>query len=388
MRVGDLAVGLRELGHEVTVLAPFPSYPYDRLYPGYRYRLVQRETYHGVCVIRVLSVSKYGPSRVNRLLNYLSFAFSASVLGPLLVGRPDCVLVFQVSPITMAIPAVVIKALRGGRLVLWVQDLWPETLEALNVVRNHALLQLVDAMVRMIYRQCARVLVQSRGFMNAVATRGVLPNRIAYLPNWAEELYRVLPPDPEFMRAEGLDGRFNVIFAGNVGLAQNVGLLLDVARMLRGHPQIQLVIVGDGSEFPTLVERARSSGLCNVIFKGRQPLQKMPQYFAAADALLVQLRMNPAFAMTIPSKVQSYLACGRPILAALDGCGADVIREAGAGIVCRPEDAQALRDALLTLWRMPRQEREKMGTNAKRYYDRYFDRRLVLSRLDAILAGV
>lgn len=385
MRVGDLAVGLRELGHEVTVLTAFPSYPYDHIYPGYRLRPLQRESYSGVRVIRVPAFAKYGPSKLNRLLTYLSFAVSASTLGPVFVPRPDRIIVFQVSPITMAIPALVIKAVRGGRLVLWVQDLWPETLEAIDIVTNRTLLRLAGALVRFIYRQCDRILVQSPGFSDAVAARGVPRGRITYLPNWAEGLYRVLPPDPEFIRAENLDGAFNVMFAGNVGMAQNVGLLLDVAEALRDHPTIRFVIIGDGSEFSALAKRASRLGLRNVVFKGRQPVEKTPQYFAAADALLVQLKMNPVFAMTIPSKVQSYLACGRPILAGLDGSAADVIRESGGGIVCPPDDAQALRHAVLSLWRMPREEREAMGRNARRYYERHFERHLILTQLDTIL---
>jgi glycosyltransferase involved in cell wall biosynthesis len=165
-------------------------------------------------------------------------------------------------------------------------------------------------------------------------------------------------------------------------------LLLDAAETLRDHPQIRFVIIGDGSEYTRLVAAAGARRLRNVVFKGRQPAAKMPQYFAAADALLVQLKMNPVFAVTIPTKVQSYLACGRPILAALDGAGAQLIRDAGAGVVCRPDDPQALREAVLTLCRMTRREREKMGENARSYYERHFDRRFILARLDAILAAL
>lgn len=384
-RVGDLAAGLRDLGNEVEVLTAFPAYPLDHLYQGYRLRIYQRDRYEGIPVLRVPFYPGYGAGGLKRALNSLSFALSGSLIGAALVRPPDAILVYQVSPVTMALPALVVRALRGGRVYLWVQDLWPETLEALNVITRPALLRLADRLVRFIYHRCDRILVQSPGFIEAVAARGISHNRIIYLPNWAEELYRVLPPDPIFMRAEGLDGTFNLIFAGNLGLAQNIGLLLDVAEMLRDHLEIRFIIVGDGSEFPMLVERARMRGLRNVIFKGRQPLEKMPRYFAAADALVVQLKMNPVFAVTIPSKVQSYLACGRPILAALVGSGAEVIKEAGAGIVCQPDDAQALRDAVLTLWRMPRQEREAMGRNARRYYERHFERRLILTQLDAIL---
>lgn len=385
MRAGDLALGLRELGHDVTVLTGFPSYPYDRLYEGYRLRLVQREAYQGVHVIRVPSIGKYGPGRLKRVATYLSFACSASVLGPLLVGRPDWIVVFQNSPATMAIPAVVIKALRGSRLILWVQDLWPETLQALGVITYRGLLRLVDAMVRVIYRRSDVILVQSCGFVDSIITRGVPTARITYLPNWAEDIYQVLPFDEGFSRAEDLTAGFKVMFAGNIGIAQNLSLLLDVAETLHGHSEIRFIVIGDGSEFRSLNESARRRGLQNVVFKGRQPIEKMPKYFAAADALLVQLKMNPVFEVTIPSKLQSYMACGRPILAALSGSGAEVVSEAGAGIVCRPDDPQALRDAVLALWRMPREERELMGIRARRYYEQHFDRRLVLARIHQIL---
>lgn len=385
MRAGDLALGLRELGHDITVLTGFPSYPYDRLYEGYRLRLVQREAYQGVHVIRVPSIGKYGPGRLKRVATYLSFACSASVLGPLLVGRPDWIVVFQNSPATMAIPAVVIKALRGGRLVLWVQDLWPETLEALGILRNPRLFGLVGRMVRFLYGQAERILVQSRGFVDAVAARGVPRDRIEYIPNWAEDLYRVVPSDEAFLQAEGLTDGFKVMFAGNLGVAQNLPVLLDAAEALADHPEIRFIVVGDGSEYAALVEAARRRGLRTVIFKGRQPTHRMPQYFASADALLVQLKMNPVFAATIPSKLQPYMACGRPIIAALEGSGADIVSEASAGIVCRPDDPQALRDAVLALWRMPREERELMGIRARRYYEQHFDRRLVLARIHQIL---
>lgn len=388
MRVGDLALGLKERGNEVTVLTGFPSYPSGRLYPGYRMRLVQREDYHGVSVIRVPSFPDYSPAKVNRILNYLSFALMGSVLGPLLIRKVDRILVYQNSPFTMAIPAVVIRSLRGGELFLWVQDLWPETLAELNIIRNPRLLSVVDSLVRFTYRRCARIFVQSRAFIEPVAARGVPLERIEYLPNWAEDAYTPVSADAGFLEAEGLWDGFKVMFAGNIGIAQNLHVLLDAAEGLRENAQIRFVIVGDGSDFAAVKGSAERRGLTNVIFKGRQPVEKMPQYFAAADVLFVHLMRNPVFAKTIPSKLQSYMASGRPILAALEGSGAEVVLEAQAGVVCDPDDPNALREAVLKLWQMPKGDRERMGANARAYYERYFARALVLGRLQACLEGV
>ncbi len=386
MRVGDLALGLRELGNTVQVLTGFPSYPYGRLYPGYRMRLVQREIYQGIEVVRIPFYGNYSKSKLKRGINYLSFALSGSLLGPALIARPERILVYQNSPITMAVPALAIKAAHGGRFFLWVQDLWPETLESLGVIKSRGLLRLMELLVRVIYSRCDRILVQSPRFVRFVAERGVPEDRIVYLPNWAEDIYQVMACDEAFLRAEDLTAGFKVLFAGNIGAAQNVSLLLEVAEKLREYPEIRFIVVGDGSEFPFVRERARRRGLQNVVFKGRQPVEKMPKYFAAADSLLVQLKMNSVFEATIPSKLQSYMACGRPILAALSGSGAEIVSEARAGVVCRPDDVGALAEAVLTMWRMKREEREQMGMNARKYYERHFDRRLILDRLQAMLA--
>ncbi len=387
MRVGDLAGGLSDLGNDVTVLTAFPSYPYGRLYPGYRLRLYQREEYEGIPVVRVPFYPAYGPSSVKRALNSLTFALSGSLLGPLLVKGIDAILVYQVSPITMAIPAVVIRAVRGGRLFLWVQDLWPETLEGLGVVHNSLLLRGLGALMRFIAARCEKVLVQSEGLVAPVAARGIPRERIVYVPNWAEDLYQVVVPDKAFLQSEGLTNGFKVVFAGNIGVSQNLHVLLDAAETLQAYPDIRFIIIGDGSDFQSVAEHARAQRLTSVVFKGHQPVEKMPKYFAAADALLVHLKMNPAFAMTVPSKLQSYMACGRPVLAALSGSGAEIVARADAGIVCRPDSPEELRDAVLALWKMPREEREQLGRNARKYYEEHFDRRLILLRLQSILGG-
>ncbi len=387
VKVGDLALGLRELGHEVAVLTGFPNYPYGRIYKGYRIRLFQCETRDGIHVLRVPLYPDHSYSKFLRFLNYASFAVSGSLLGPFLVDKFDRIIVFQTSPVTMGAPAIVLRRIRGGRLLFWVQDIWPETLEASGVILSPTLMRAIRWVVKTIYRNCDLMLVQSPGFVEKIHDYGVPLNRIFYLPNWAEDIYDIVPYDDEFAAAEGVGQGFTVVFAGTIGVAQNFEVVLQAAGFLQAATDVRFVIVGDGAMYDRSVSLAKQLGLRNVTFKGRRPAEQMPKFFAAADALLVTLRKNPVFAITVPTKLQSYMACGRPIIAALDGVGAEIVRESGGGVVCPPGDPEALRDAVLRLRAMSKQEREMMGMKARRYYEANFARRLVLSKLNELLTS-
>jgi glycosyltransferase involved in cell wall biosynthesis len=385
--LGDLARGLRELGHDMTVLTGFPNYPYGRIYDGYRLRIYQREVQDGIHLVRVPIFPDHSYSKLKRSLNYASFAISATTLGPFLTGRFDRILVFQTSPVTMGIPAVVLRWLRGGRLLWWVQDLWPDTLEASEIGLGPQLMRALRWMVKTIYHHCDLVLVESPGFVPRILELGVRPDRVVYLPNWAEDTYGNSAYDHEFATAEGIQAGFNVIFAGTVGVAQNLEVVLRTAALLRGDPDVRFVIIGDGAMYGAMVDLARQLNLQNVVFKGRRPASQMPKFFATAGALLVHLRRAPLFAINVPSKLQSYLASGRPVLAALEGVGAQIVQDAHGGIVCDPDDPQALRDAVRRLRDMPKRDREVMGMNARQYYEANFARGLILSRLNELLGA-
>jgi glycosyltransferase involved in cell wall biosynthesis len=246
-------------------------------------------------------------------------------------------------------------------------------------------LGLVAKLVRFIYRRCDCILVQSEGFIPHVTTMGAEPGRVMYFPNWAESLYRpveVGADAPE--RAEMPDG-FCVMFAGNIGAAQSFETILDAAERLKKHRDIHWIILGDGHQKAWVEEQITRRELKDQVhLMGRRPVDAMPRYFALADVLLVSLRKDPLFAVTIPSKVQSYLACGKPILAALEGTGAEVIQAAGAGMVCAPDDGPGLADAVLRLFRLSPGERSLMGQKARFYYDRHFERNMLLDRLESL----
>jgi len=384
-RINDLATGLRERGHEVTVYTGKPNYPEGRFFPGYGFFGRAREDYHGIRVIRVPLIPRGAGGRLGLILNFFSFALFGSLLAPFRCqGVFDAILVYEPSPVTVGLPALVLKWIKRAPMLFWVQDLWPETLSATGVVNSRWMLKAVEQLVQFIYRHCDLILVQSRAFMAPVAALGVAAQKTHYFPNSAEKVYRPLaieasrPSGPE-----SLTGGFRVVFAGNIGAAQDFETILSAADKLRAERGIHWDIIGDGRMQGWVESEIHLRKLGdNVHLLGRHPLESMPRFFALADAMLVTLKRDPVFALTIPSKIQSYLACGRPIIAALDGEGARVIEDSGAGFAVRAGDAGAMAEGVLRLYRMPRQEREAMGQRGRRYFEQHFERELLLSRLE------
>jgi glycosyltransferase involved in cell wall biosynthesis len=384
-RINDLALGLLERGHEVSVFTGKPNYPEGSFFPGYGFFGRAREDFRGVRVIRVPLIPRGAGGRAGLILNFFSFALIGSLLAPFRCkGDFDAILVYEPSPVTVGLPALVLKWFKRTPLLFWVQDLWPETLSATGVVRSKWILKMIEVLVRFIYRYCDLVLVQSRAFIARVEALGVEPRKIGYFPNSAEDVYRPVETGPQPATGQELlpDG-FRVMFAGNIGAAQDFETIVAAAERLRAQRDIHWTIIGDGRRQAWVEQEIARRGLQdNVHLLGRHPVRSMARFFASADIMLVTLRQDPVFALTIPSKIQSYLACGRPIIAALDGEGARVIEESGAGIAVRAGDAGALAEGVLKLYHMSRHERETMGRRGREYFEQHFERELLLSRLE------
>lgn len=383
-RINDVAQGLSARGHRVSVLTGKPNYPQGRFFPGYAFLGRGRDHYGAVDVIRVPLVPRGRGGSLRLALNYLSFAAFASLLAPLRCrGRYDAILVFEPSPITVGLPALVLRAWKRIPILFWVQDLWPESLEATGAVRSPRILKLFERLTRFIYRGCERVLVQSRGFIEPTRRMGVPSERIRYFPNSAESLYQPLDLAEDAAERKGLPAGFRVLFAGNIGAAQDFPTILAAAELLRDDPGIHWVVLGDGRMAAWVKEEVARRGLAHCVhLLGRHPVDSMPRWFAAADALLVTLKREPIFAYTIPTKIQSYMACGRPIVAGIDGEGARVTEEARAGIAVPAEDPRALADAVRRMAAMDAEAREAMGQAGRRYFEQHFGRERLLEQLE------
>jgi glycosyltransferase involved in cell wall biosynthesis len=389
-RITDLALGLQARGYEVTVLTGMPNYPGGRFLPGYGAFSPPSEDHEGIAIRRVPLVPRFSGRGWQLALNYFSFALSASVLGPLRCRGPfDAIFVFEPSPITIGIPAAVLRAIKSAPVLLWVQDLWPESLQATGAVKSKVVLGWVERLVRWIYRRCDRILVQSEAFTPRVAALDGDPARIRYFPNWAEALYRPAEVPADAPERPALPKGFRVMFAGNIGAAQSFETILAAAERLREHGDIQWVVLGDGHQRAWVAREIARRGLeAAVRLLGQHPMEKMPTYFALADVLLVTLRNDPVFALTIPSKIQSYMACGRPIVASLDGEGARVVESAGCGLTCAAGDAEGLARAVLAASRMTRAAREQMGARGRAYFLEHFERERLLGQLERMIAEV
>lgn len=382
--INNLAAGLQDLGHKVTVLTGIPNYPEGYFFSGYGVFRKNKEEYRGIKIYRVPLVPRGGGGGVRLAVNYFSFAAMACMLGPFLCRKKyDAIFVWGSSPITVGFPALLIRKIKGIPLFFWVQDLWPESLSATGAIRSKRILSVVERMVRFIYKRCDRILVQSRAFIPSVVSHGGQADRIAYFPNCADEMYRPIYARSESIDRGSLPEGFCVLYAGNIGAAQDFGTVLKAAEMMKAHEDIHWVIFGEGRMRTWVEDQISKRGLAGTVhLKGRVQPEEMPRYFAAADVLMASLRKDPIFALTIPAKVQSYLACGKPIVVAIDGEAAMIVDEAGAGISSPAGDPGALSKAILHVYRMSFPERQEMGARGRKYFETHFDRGMLLGRLN------
>lgn len=360
---------LVRLGHEVEVLTGFPNYPGGQLYPGYCLRLVQREELGGIRITRVPLFPSHDTGGFHRMLTYLSFALSAALIGPWVVRNPEVIHAYHGNA-TIGLPAWVISVVRRVPFVLDIQDLWPDSVESSGMLprRLQRLVPALAAWCRFMYRRAAGIAVLSPGFKRILAARGIPEDKVVVIPNWCDEIQtRPGPLWPE--EALLLEGRFNVVMAGNMGKMQGLEVVLDAAIRLKSqHPKVQFVLVGGGVERPDLERRAAALGLTNVCFLPRRPVAEIGALLHRADALLVHLKDDPLFAITIPSRLQAYLAVGRPILCGVRGDGAELLQQAGAGLCFEPEDSTALADAVTALLRLTPESRLDMGERGRSFY--------------------
>ena len=381
-QINSIVARLVRDGHQVDVLTGKPNYPKGRIYPEYRAWGCSTELHQSATIHRIpLAPRKTGAVRL--AANYLSFVASGLLFGPWMLRhcQPDVIFVYAPSPLLQALPAIWLAKLKRRKLVLWVQDLWPESLSATGHVKNRIVLGLVERLVRYIYRKTDLILVQSPAFEAPV--RRLAPDReIACLPNSVDDSFAVRPA-----LQGAIPNQFTVMFAGNLGTAQAVECILAAAEALREHTDICIMLVGDGSRRPWLLEEVARRRLGNVLLPGRFPPSDMPEMMAGASTLLVTLAAQEIFEYTVPSKVQAYMAAGRPVIAALNGEGARIVRESGCGLAVPAEDAEALAAAILRLRDMDPVERQAMGDAGHAWYQAHYREDMLVENLLGYLKG-
>lgn len=367
--INDVVDDLQKIGCEITILTGQPNYPEGKIFPGYSALKGGKSASPGQYDLFRVPVLPRGNGGLRRILNYLSFVGSAASVGPyLLRGRQfDVVFVYAVSPILQALPAMLLARMKRAALVVWVQDLWPDTLKSTGYVTNERILGWVGKVTRYIYRHCDLILAQSFGFVAKIREMAAGPVRVEvhYNPGQRQDATSIPSNVPK------LPDGFTVVFAGNLGIAQSLETVLDTAELL-AVTECQFVIIGSGSRSDWLAAEVSRRNLANVHLLGRFPSQTMPAIFSQASALLVTLARSENLALTIPSKIPAYLAAGKPIIACLDGEAAEMIENSGAGLTAPAEDAVALAKAIRQMVALPETARAKMGLAGQEYYQKFF----------------
>lgn len=384
-RINDLVKELVERGHNVSVLTGKPNYPQGKIYKGYGFFSHNRDDYYGAKVYRVPLIPRGKGKGLQLVFNYLSYVISASTFVVFNKKKFDVSLTFAISPITQMYPALLHKKLYGSRAYLWVQDLWPESVAAAGKMDSSAILKGLTKMVRSIYKKSDGVLVQSEAFITSIVQKGISKDKIEYIPNWAEDIFtKQLNANIDKYKSIIPDG-FVVMFAGNIGEAQDFESIVNAAERTKHIKDIKWVIVGDGRKKDWVEKEVAARELSETFFLlGRYPVEEMPYFFNHADILLLTLKDEEIFSLTIPSKVQSYLAFGKPIASMINGIGNKVINDAQCGFTANAGDADKLAENIIKAYNAPASTLKQLGTNGKDYYTKEFDKAAIIDRLEEI----
>ncbi|HEU4962026.1 MAG TPA: glycosyltransferase family 4 protein [Sphingomonas sp.] len=372
---------LEAAGHRVTVVTGFPNYPDGKLHPGYRMRPVLRETLDGARVVRLPLYPSHDASSLRRALNFVSFFVSALLYCLFRRQRFDIAYVYQ-PPVTVGLAAALAGLVRPLPYMLDIQDLWPDSVAATGMRGARALAWLLRPVCRFVHARAAAILVQSEGMRRTLIARGIAPDRIVTILNWADA---DSPPDPARNTARDI---FTMVYGGNLGRAQALSTVVEAAAIVeRQRRDIRLHLYGDGIDAARLAEQADELSVTILDFPGRVSRAEIARRSAAADALLLHLADDPLFAITIPTKTQAYLAYGRPIVAGIAGEAAGLLERSGAALVVPPQDASALAAAICRLADLPAAERAAMGRRGRQFYETHlaFDR--AIARTLSAIAG-
>jgi colanic acid biosynthesis glycosyl transferase WcaI len=384
-RINDFAEAFIERGHSITVLTGVPNYPAGRFFQGYGIFKKNRETYKGIHIYRVPVIPRGSGSPFRLAINYISYVIGGVFTSLFLLrNKLDIIFVFEPSPITIGIPAIFIKKMKNIPLIFWVLDLWPESVVSASSLNSTLVPNLLIPIVKFIYRHCDRILVSSKGFIQSIVSKGVPNEKIEYYPQWAEALFKPMKRG-NYLLKDIPEDSFKIMFAGNIGEAQDFPSILEAARLLKDKSDIHWIILGRGRKESWVRNKVEEYQLHDCFhLMGSFPLEKMPEFYSNADVMLFSLKREDIFARTVPAKVQSYLACGKPILAMIDGEGASLIEESDAGYTSPAETPEMLAENALRLAALSQFQISAMGQRARKYYDENFERGFLFDKAESM----
>jgi len=389
-KINDLTLELKSKGYDVTVLTGQPNYPEGKFFKGYSFSKPSYENWNGIDIIRLPIIARGMGNTIRLILNYLSFPFFGRILWrKRLKGKTfDLIFVCQLSPVFVALPAISIKKHLKLPLAMWVLDLWPESLFAASNVKPFLLEKPLKAIVKHIYQSCDLILMSSQSFWKSISSFGIPSDRIEYFPNWAENIF-LNNNDEDYKDLPRFPDGFIILFAGNIGEAQDIETIIEAAEKLQGNKNIKWIFLGDGRKRAWLQNEIKIRDMSGQIFwLGRYPSNTMPYFFSHASVMLASLKKNAAFELTVPAKLQTYMASRKPVISLLSGEGNKVVRNSKCGFDVLSGDSELLSKVALKMSEMSKNELDDMANNGYRYYLENFDKDMLLNKLDSTLVNL
>jgi glycosyltransferase involved in cell wall biosynthesis len=385
---GALARELDRRGHDVTVVTAFPNYPTGEIYNGYRQRLRSESTDGQVRIRRVAIYPSHDGSPLRRSLNYVSFAASATTSGLTALRGLDAIWVYN-SPATTSLPAAVAKYLLRVPHVLHVMDLWPdsifETAFGGRTLRNGTSKSLLDSWCDWTYSLADSVAFVTPGVGEVLALRGVPQDKLHYIPVWADATASALAPPTLRSDLRVPDDHLLLLYAGTMGEAQGLSALIQALALVRDTTSVTCLLAGTGTAVQELTDMARTLGLGDVRFLGQLPREAMPGLMAAADVHVVALRDSALSRITMPSKIQTTLASGKPFIAAVSGDAAVAAKASEAAFVATPGDPQSIADAILLAAEATPEQLRTMGAKGRAHYESRYSLQSGVDRIESLL---
>lgn len=379
-KVNDIAFDFVKRGHEVTVFTAKPNYPQGNFYKGYSFFGKSFEIINGVKVIRIPIFPRLNGSGKFLILNYVSFIFFAFIYKYRVKGNFDVVFSHLPSPLIAALPAIWFKKKCNAKLYLWVLDLWPESVQANSKIKDGFLMKKLNNLIKYIYNKSDVILISSKFFRNSILDKGINQNKtIEYFPNWAEDIF--INNETDFTNTPNLPNGFNIMFAGNIGDSQDFESVLEAAKLTM-HENINWILVGDGRRISWIKSEIEKHKITNVHLLGRYPINTMPAFFKKADAMLVSLKDSPTFSLTVPAKVQAYMASSKIILGMFNGEGQQIINQSGCGYAVNAGDFMKLVEVVKKIKASANAEKIVMQQKSKDYYLNNFSKNELFNQLE------
>ena len=381
-KINEVAVAWKEKGYDVDILTQNPTYPFGQVFDGFSNKWYSKETYKGMDIYRVKAVTGYRESLFKKLLKYFTFMILGSIVGLKIGKKYDYIFGFDVGALTGMVPAILLNKFYNKKTTLWIQDIWPDSVYAYGFKKTKFLEYILNGFVKFVYRNTTNFAISGKGFKKKILPYLDQNKTIEYLPNWADEFNKELDSF-EF----SMDKKKHFTFAGNVGKVQNLDNIIKAFGTLsdKDLAKAQLNIIGDGSELENLKDLVHKNSFKNIVFWGRQPRDEMYKYFKGSDFLLVSLVDKPIFSLTVPAKIQTYIASSKPILAIINGDTADIIKDNNLGFVSKPDDIEEIKNIFIQAVNTNKSEMKRFTENCEKLTKIIFDKENIINNLLKLL---